>query len=153
MKKNLSSDKLNFRARSMSEVAIGRNSRARHRVRSRRGSFRKNSLIEPITKLNKIKIKDNGEPLVDLTKHCPQIAFNTAPDFWGDRVKDYDGRLVSDEGKRRYCKLGHGQLDFIRGFRALREAGFSGLYTVEVPSSSLEEAQEAINFVRERLLS
>ncbi len=84
-------------------------------------------------------------------QHSLESLLAFASRFSNAHVKDYAGKLVSDDGKRRYCKLGHGRLDFIRIFRALHEAGFSGLYTIEVPSMSLEEAQATIDFVRERL--
>jgi hypothetical protein len=36
-------------------------------------SRRRTSLIEPISELNKIKIRDNGEPLVELNGLDPRI--------------------------------------------------------------------------------
>ena len=80
----------------MRTVAIQRGYKVGHITRSLRPPVRKNSLVEPITELNKIKIKDNGEPLVDLTKHCPQIAFHNEPDFWGERRLYYARRAVAN---------------------------------------------------------
>lgn len=80
----------------MKESTIERRDEVVGVLQSHRCFVQRHSLVEPISKLNKIKIRDNGEPLVDLTRHCPQIAFNTEPDFWGDRRLFYARRTVAD---------------------------------------------------------
>lgn len=37
---------------------------------------KKTSLVEPLVELNRIKIKDNGEPLIDAEKHSKDIIFS-----------------------------------------------------------------------------
>lgn len=80
----------------MQEATIKRTYEARHLVRSARASVRRNPLVEPIAELNKIRIKDNGEPLVDLRKHCPQIAFNSGLDLWGEPRLFHARRTVAE---------------------------------------------------------
>lgn len=81
------------------------------------------------------------EPLLELGPRLSNV-----------HVKDYDGRLVDEQGRRRYCPLGMGSLDLTRIFRHLRGGGYEGLYTVETPIA-IEQVIRAASYVRERLVA
>jgi len=106
----------------MKRAVIERGHKTAPLLKKRRLFVRRNSLVEPISELNKIKIKDNCEPLVDLTKHCPQIAFNTEPDFWGERRLFYARRTVADMLNQAQSFLPKGYKLYIRGaYRTLEK--------------------------------
>jgi D-alanyl-D-alanine dipeptidase len=44
---------------------------------------KRQAIVEPIRELDKIRIVDNGEPLVDLRLCCPRLLFNKEPDPFG----------------------------------------------------------------------
>jgi len=46
-------------------------------------------------------------------------------------VKDYDGRMASADGRRRYLHPGDGHIDFVSVFGALSEHAFSGFVSLE----------------------
>ncbi len=61
----------------------------------------------------------------------------TAPWLWERasvahvHVKDYDGRMVSADGRRRYLHPGDGHIDCVSVFGALSEHAFSGFVSLE----------------------
>ena len=44
---------------------------------------KRQSVVEPISEVDKIQIKENGEPLLNVKKHCPKLLFNDEPDSAG----------------------------------------------------------------------
>ncbi len=99
----------------MKEVTIERRDEVVRVLRSRRWFVQRHSLVEPIAELNKIKIEDNGEPLVDLKKYCPHIAFNSEPDFWGEPRLFYARRTVADMLNKAQSFLPKGYKLYITG--------------------------------------
>jgi len=57
---------------------------------------RRQAIVEPIRELNKIRIVDNGEPLVDLRRHCPELLFTEEPDPFGQPRLFYLRESVAD---------------------------------------------------------
>lgn len=78
--------------------------------------------MEPIAELNKIRIKDNGEPLVALKKYCPHIAFKSEPDFWGDPRLFYARRALAERLNKAQSLLPHGyKLHITAAYRTLEK--------------------------------
>ncbi len=72
-----------------------------------------------------------------LAFHGQLDASLTAPWLWERasvahmHVKDYDGRMVSADGRRRYLHPGEGHIDFVSVFGALSGHAFSGFVSLE----------------------
>lgn len=72
-----------------------------------------------------------------LALHGQLDAALIAPWLWEGRrvahihVKDYDGRMVSADGHRRYLHPGEGRIDFGGVFGAIHEHAFSGFVSLE----------------------
>ena len=56
----------------------------------------RSSIVEPIHELNRIRVKDNGEPLVSLRRCCPELQFTQEPDSFGQPRLFYLRQTVSE---------------------------------------------------------
>ncbi len=82
---------------------------------------RTTSVVEPISEINKIKIVDNGDPMVELNSYCPRIVIATN---WRTGAKQvlYARRQVADmlNIAARYLPKGY-KLDVFSAFRSVEE--------------------------------
>jgi sugar phosphate isomerase/epimerase len=75
-----------------------------------------------------------------LARHGQVEAAREADWLWkGDRVrhvhiKDYDGQMTTDDGRRRYLHPGEGEVDFARFFATLDRRHFRGFVSLEASS-------------------
>lgn len=58
---------------------------------------KRSATVEPISELNKIRIVDNGEPLVDLRQHSPALVLSQNPDPFGQRRLFYVRTTVAEK--------------------------------------------------------
>ncbi len=69
-------------------------------------------------------------------------------------IKDYDGQMVDQIGRRRYLHPGEGKIDFARFFRGLAQQGFNGSISLESsgvqPDRSIDisRVQKSLLFLR-----
>lgn len=61
-------------------------------------------------------------------------------------VRDYDGQSFDDEGKRKYLRLGEGNIIFSQIFNKLKEINYNGPLTIE---TSFKDPLEDLKYSRE----
>lgn len=61
-------------------------------------------------------------------------------------VRDYDGQSFDDEGKRKYLRLGEGNIEFSKIFNKLKEIDYNGPLTIE---TSFKNPLEDLNYSKE----
>jgi D-alanyl-D-alanine dipeptidase len=82
---------------------------------------RRNSIVEPISELNKIKIIDNGEPLIQLNSCCPELLI--APNWRTNKPQVlYARRTVAQMLKKaaKYLPRGY-QLAIFSAYRSIED--------------------------------
>ncbi|MGB9858102.1 MAG: sugar phosphate isomerase/epimerase family protein [Dictyoglomaceae bacterium] len=67
-------------------------------------------------------------------------------------VRDYDGQSFDDEGKRKYLRLGEGNINFSQIFKRLKEINYKGPLTVETSfKNPLEDLKYSKEFIEKNL--
>jgi D-alanyl-D-alanine dipeptidase len=83
--------------------------------------LRKNSVVEPISEINKIEIVDNGDPMVELNTYCPNIVIGAN---WRTGAKQvlYARLKVADMLNKaaQYLPKGY-KLDVFSAFRSVAD--------------------------------
>jgi len=82
---------------------------------------KRNSVVEPISEINKIKIIDNGDPMVELNSYCPEIIIAKN---WRTEEKQvlYARRHVAEMLKKASRSLPKGyKLTVFSAFRSLED--------------------------------
>jgi len=66
-------------------------------------------------------------------------------------IRDYDGKWQTEDGERRYCKLGKGKINFTNIFKKLIEQNYQGLYTLESPCDNAREINQSLKLLQNLL--
>jgi sugar phosphate isomerase/epimerase len=124
---------------------------------------------DPLTRLRQVIATDARCRVAldsEFLAHHNQLDAALAADWlWQDdrvmhvHIKDYDGRMSTDDGYRRYLQPGEGQIDFLTFFRGLKRRAFKGNISLEASAVTpggavdLDRIKKSLRIIRDLMNS